>query len=86
MGQLLRYYVYHKDIGEKAADIQGVNKMDYYSIYLSSEKDKRSFVEITKRAGAQLAAVSECGGGYHISIQATPIQAMHINLDWQATA
>ena len=33
MGQLLRYYVYHKDIGEKAADIQGVNKMDYYSIF-----------------------------------------------------
>ena len=86
MGQLLRYYVYHKDIGEKAADIQGVNKMDYYSIYLSSEKDKRSFVEITRRAGAQLAAVSECGRGYHVSIQATPIQAMHINRDWQATA
>ena len=86
MGQLLRYYVYHKDSGEKAADIQGVNKMDYYSIYLSSEKDKRSFVEITRRAGAQLAAVSECGRGYHVSIQATPIQAMHINRDWQATA
>lgn len=86
MGQLLRYYVYHKDIGEKAADIQGVNKMDYYSIYLSSEKDKHSFIEITRRAGAQLAAVSECGRGYHVSIQATPIQAMRINLDWQATA
>ena len=86
MGQVLRYYVYHKDIGEKAADIQGVNKMDYYSIYLSSEKDKHSFIEITRRAGAQLAAVSECGRGYHVSIQATPIQAMRINLDWQATA
>lgn len=86
MGQVLRYYVYHKDSGDTAADIQGEIKMDYYSIYLSSEKDKHSFIEITKRAGAQLAAVSECGRGYNISIQATPIQAMHINLDWQATA
>ena len=86
MGQLLRYYVYHKDSGESAAGIQGDMKMDNYSIYLSSEKDKRSFVEITRRAGAQLAAVSDCGGGYHISILATPIQAMHINRDWQATA
>lgn len=86
MGQVLRYYVYHKDSGDTTADIQGEIKMDYYSIYLSSEKDKHSFIEITKRAGAQLAAVSACGRGYHISIQATPIQAMHINLDWQATA
>lgn len=86
MGQVLRYYVYHKDSGEKTADIQGEIKMDHYSIYLSSERDKRSFIEIMRRAGAQLAAVSECGRGYHISIQATPIQAMHINLDWQATA
>ena len=85
MGQVLRYYVYHKDSGETTAGIQGDIKMDNYSIYLSSEKDKRSFVEITRRAGAQLAAVSECGRGYHVSIQATPIQAMHINLDWQAT-
>lgn len=80
------YYVYHKDSGETAAEIQGDMKMENYSIYLSSEKDKRSFVEITKRAGAQLASVSACAGGYHISIQATPIQAMHINRDWQATA
>lgn len=80
------YYVYHKDSGKTAAELQGDMKMENYSIYLSSEKDKRSFVEITKRAGAQLASVSACAGGYHISIQATPIQAMHINRDWQATA
>ena len=86
MGQVLRYYVYHKDSGKTAAELQGDMKMENYSIYLSSEKDKRSFVEITKRAGAQLASVSACAGGYHISIQATPIQAMHINRDWQATA
>ena len=86
MGQVLRYYVYHKDSGKSAADIQGDMKMDNYSIYLSCEKDKHSFIEITRKAGAQLAAVSECGRGYHISIQATPIQAMRINRDWQATA
>ena len=86
MGQVLRYYVYHKDSGESAADIQGDMKMDNYSIYLSCEKDKHSFIEITRKAGAQLASVYACGGGYHISIQATPIQAMHINRDWQATA
>ena len=33
MGQVLRYYVYHKDSGETAADIQGEIKMDNYSIY-----------------------------------------------------
>ena len=65
---------------------RGEIKMDNYSIYLSCEKDKHSFIEITRKAGAQLASVYACGGGYHISIQATPIQAMHINRDWQATA
>lgn len=56
--------------------------MENYSIYLSTENEKYSFIEITRQAGAVLAAVSGCGTGYHISIQATPGQADRINAAW----
>lgn len=60
--------------------------MENYSIYLSTEKEKYSFIAIARAAGAILADVSGCGSGYHISIQATPAQATRINNDWGAAA
>ena len=56
--------------------------MENYSIYLHTENEKHSFIEIVRKAGAVLAAVSGCGTGYHISIQATPGQADRINSIW----
>lgn len=58
--------------------------MENYSIYLDSENQKYSFIEIARQAGAELAAVSGCGTGYHISILATPGQAEQINRMWGA--
>ena len=58
--------------------------MENYSIYLETEKQKYSFIEIVRKAGAILAAVSGCGTGYHISIEATPGQAERINRMWGA--
>jgi len=58
--------------------------MENYSIYLSTEKDKYSFISICRNAGAELTDVSGCGTGYHISILATPLQAERINKEWSA--
>jgi len=58
--------------------------MENYSIYLSTENEKYDFMDIVRQAGAVLAAVSGCGSGYHISIQATPNQADRINAAWGA--
>lgn len=58
--------------------------MENYSIYLETENEKYSFMEIVRKAGAILAAVSGCGTGYHISIEATPTQAEKINDMWGA--
>ncbi len=56
--------------------------MENYSIYLHTENEKYTFMDIVRQAGAVLAAVSGCGSGYHISIQATPGQADRINAIW----
>lgn len=56
--------------------------MNYYSIYLSTEKEKYLLMSIVRRAGAILADVAGCGTGYHISIKATPTQAETINNEW----
>lgn len=56
--------------------------MENYSIYLETENEKYAFMDIVRRAGAILSAVSGCGSGYHISIQATPGQADRINTAW----
>lgn len=56
--------------------------MENYSIYLERETDKYNFISICRNAGAELAAVSGCGTGYHISILATPSQAARINREW----
>lgn len=60
--------------------------MFYYSIYLSTEKEKYLLMSIIRRAGAILANVAGCGSGYHLSIQATPSQAETINNEWGAVS
>ncbi len=60
--------------------------MENYSIYLETENEKYSFIEITRQAGAVLAAVSGCGPGYHICLLATPGQADRINAAWTGAA
>lgn len=56
--------------------------MENYSIYLATETEKYTFMDIVRRAGAILTAVSGWGDGYNISIQATPGQADRINTAW----
>ena len=58
--------------------------MENYSIYLEHEKQKYSFLEIARAAGANITDVSGCGTGYHISLTATPAQATRINKKWNA--
>lgn len=59
--------------------------MNYYSIYLATEKEKYALMAIIRRAGAILADVAGCGDGYHISVKATPNQVETINNAWGAT-
>ena len=56
--------------------------MENYSIYLSTETEKYSFMDIVRRSGAKLTDVAGCGPGYHICISATPKQAETINTAW----
>lgn len=56
--------------------------MENYNIYLTTETEKYNFIDLVRGAGAVLAAVSGCGPGYYISIQATPEQAENINNLW----
>lgn len=53
--------------------------MENYSIYLDKETEKYKMISIVREVGAILSDVSGCGTGYHISVQATPIQAETIN-------
>jgi hypothetical protein len=54
--------------------------MNNYNIFTESEKQKYFIINIIKMAGARLTAVSGCGSGYYIQIDATPEQADNINL------
>lgn len=56
--------------------------MENYSIYLSTENEKYTFMDIVRRAGGKITDVAGCGSGYHICISATPIQADRINAAW----
>lgn len=58
--------------------------MENYSIYLSKETEKYTFLGIARQAGAIIADVAGCGTGYHISLLATPNQAAAINRAWGA--
>ena len=54
--------------------------MNNYNIIADTEKQKHFIINIIKMAGATLTAVSGCGSGYYIQIDATPEQADNINL------
>lgn len=58
--------------------------MENYSIYLEHENQKYIFLDIVRAAGAKITDVSGCGTGYHISLLATPAQALRINRKWGA--
>ena len=58
-----------------------------YSIYLYSEDQKYTFLDLVRCAGARVAGVSGCGTGYYIQVEATPAQAVLLNagleeLEW----
>lgn len=60
--------------------------MENYSIYFNHESEKYNFLSIARAEGAKITDVSGCGPGYHICIQATPIQAAAINKRLAVTA
>lgn len=60
--------------------------MTHYSIYLSTEAEKYSFISIARGAGAIITGVSGCGAGYYIQLDAAPDQADAINNKWEEVA
>ena len=53
--------------------------MTNYNIIANSEDQKYNIINIIKKAGAILTAVSGYGTGYYIQLDATPEQADKIN-------
>ena len=53
--------------------------MTSYNIIANSEDQKYNIINIIKKAGAVLTAVSGYGSGYYIQLDATPEQAEKIN-------
>lgn len=53
--------------------------MTNYNIIANSEDQKYNIINIIKKAGAVLTAVSGYGTGYYIQLDATPEQADKIN-------
>ena len=56
-----------------------VFKMHNYNIDAQPEQDKYKRISYIKAAGAILTAVSGCGTGYYIQLDATPEQVHIIN-------
>ena len=59
--------------------LQEDKKMNNYNIIAGSETEKYNIINIVRQAGAVLTAVSGCGNGYYIQLDATPEQAENIN-------
>lgn len=53
--------------------------MNSYNIYVSTETEKYQVINDIKAAGAVLTAVSGCGIGYYIQLDATPEQVFILN-------
>lgn len=53
--------------------------MKNYNIYAATENDKYTIIDVIRNAGAVLTAVSGCGAGYYIQLDATQEQADTIN-------
>ena len=53
--------------------------MKNYNIYAATENDKYTIIDVIRNAGAVLTAVSGCGAGYYIQLDANQEQADTIN-------
>ena len=53
--------------------------MKNYNIYAATENDKYTIINVIRNAGAVLTAVSGCGTGYYIQLDANQEQADEIN-------
>ena len=53
--------------------------MNSYNIYVQTEKEKYEVIRDIREAGAVLTAVSGCGTGYYIQLDATPDQVFILN-------
>ena len=53
--------------------------MHSYNIYVQTEEEKYEVIRDIREAGAVLTAVSGCGTGYYIQLDATPEQVFIIN-------
>ena len=53
--------------------------MNNYSLYRETESEKYQVMDLIRKAGARVTAVSGCGTGYYIQVTATPEQAENIN-------
>ena len=55
--------------------------MHNYNITAATESEKYKIINLIRRVGAKLTAVSGYGSGYYIQLNATPLQASAINLE-----
>ena len=53
--------------------------MNSYNIYVQTEQEKYSIIADIRATGAILTAVSGCGTGYYIQLNATPDQVYILN-------
>lgn len=53
--------------------------MNSYNIYVQTENEKYEVIRDIREAGAVLTAVSGCGTGYYIQLDATPEQVFILN-------
>lgn len=53
--------------------------MNNYNIYFNEETEAAEFKRIARSEGAIITAVSGCGTGYYIQLDATEKQAARIN-------
>lgn len=60
--------------------------MNNYNIYLQTENEKYSFMNLARSVGALVTNVSGCGTGFYIQIDATDAQADAINKRLEAGA
>ena len=55
--------------------------MHNYNITAATENEKYNIINLIRRVGATLTAVSGYGNGYYIQLHATPLQASAINME-----
>lgn len=53
--------------------------MNSYNIYVQTETEKYEVIRDIRETGAILTAVSGCGTGYYIQLDATPEQVFILN-------